>query len=462
MTWNLTGRTSNDAASGPGIGLSAGREAPGLGEGPDKEALSVAEAVAVANGVLKPCQLVVEGEVSQFNDKPGYKAAYFDLSDGSATMSCLMWRERYRASGVVLRQGMRIRLTGHFNIYAKNGRLSFEVSKLEEAGEGDLRQKVARLARRLAEEGLLADARKRPIPAFCERVAVVTSPRGKVVHDVIRTLRRRNPLVELLVCGVPVEGATAPAQMAEALTVAAAARPDVILLVRGGGSYEDLMPFNDEGLARAVAACPVPVVTGIGHEPDTTICDLASDRRASTPTAAAESVAPSKDELAASLGHQLTRLSAPVGSLLAQAQRTLDLLAARPVLANPVRGFTEPRQHELDRACDRLLRVGTGVVGPRARELNLAGDRLGRVAPALTDGRSRALAERAGRLEALSPLAVIARGYALAFDGQGHVMRSVSQALPSAPISVRLADGLIDAQVTAITSDAGDTINKED
>ena len=174
--------------------------------------------------------------------------------------------------------------------------MGFQISRFEPVGEGLLRQQVAALAEKLRREGLMDDARKRPIPAFCTRVAVVTSLSGAVIDDVKRTLRRRNPLVELICVGSKVQGEGAEAELIDALGRAARIAPavDCILLVRGGGSFEDLMTFNDEALARAVAVSPVPVVTGIGHEPDTSICDMVSDRRCSTPTAAAESVAPAR------------------------------------------------------------------------------------------------------------------------------------------------------------------------
>ena len=155
--------------------------------------------------------------------------------------------------------------------------MQFTVRSLALAGEGNLRLQVAALARKLEAEGLMRPERKRALPRFPQRIAVVTSPRGKAVHDVMRTLRRRYPLAELLVAGVAVEGEGAPAAIVEGLRVAGECRPDVVLLVRGGGSYEDLMPFNAEEVARAVVACPVPVVTGIGHEPDTSIADMVAD-----------------------------------------------------------------------------------------------------------------------------------------------------------------------------------------
>lgn len=488
MAWNLTGTARDARAShrGAGAHMSGGALAAGslfddealsgdAGEDASEEggarsrALTVSEAMACAKGALEEHVLVVEGEVSEFNDKPGYKAAYFTVADASCPMACMMWRSAYVKSGVSLRVGQRVRVTGRFTVYAPKGRMQFSVLRLALAGEGELRERVARLARRLEAEGLMDPAYKRPIPSFCQRVAVVTSPRGKVVHDVIRTLRRRNPLVELLVCGVAVEGADAPERIREGLAVAAEARPDVILLVRGGGSYEDLMPFNDESVARAVAESPVPVVTGIGHEPDTTICDMVADLRRSTPTAAAESVAPTCGELSAVLDAQAGRLAGALGAELDRRRRALDALASRPALARPVAAIVTPlardldlahdrlmraipdalvsRRTGLDAAGDRLVRVGAGLVRPHHASVALASQRLSAAGTALLSEPRRMLAVQAGRLDALSPLAVIARGYAMATDGAGHVVSSVEAVAPGDRLDVRVSDGTLACRV---------------
>ena len=262
-------------------------------------ALSVSEAVGLAKGNVSAWPvLTVTGEVSGFrgpNARSGH--CYFEVKDDGASMSVIVWRGVYAHTGFELRDGLQIQLTGKFDIYKASGRFSFVASSISVAGEGILRQQVAELARKLEREGLMDPARKRRIPAFCSRVCVCTSLSGSVIEDVKRTLARRNPLVLIDVVGCSVQGATAPATIVRALQVAAASAPDAILLVRGGGSFEDLMCFNDESVARAVAASPVPVITGIGHEPDTSIADMVADRRCSTPTAAAESVAPAIDEV---------------------------------------------------------------------------------------------------------------------------------------------------------------------
>ncbi len=187
MAWNLTGPQAGSA-------YSAAR-GPEAGSQPQRaQAIGVGEALAWAKSTLESVTLVVEGEVSQFKDNPSYKAIYFPLVDRGGTMDCMMWRNRYAACDVDLRPGLKVRVTGRFSVYPAKGRMQFEVFRLEPAGEGDLRERVARLARKLQAEGLMDAARKRAIPAFCQRVAVITSPHGKVKDDVARTLRRRNPL----------------------------------------------------------------------------------------------------------------------------------------------------------------------------------------------------------------------------------------------------------------------------
>ena len=315
-------------------------------------------------------------------------------------------------------------------------------------------------------------ARKPQVPAFCERIVVVTSPHGKVKDDVARTLRRRNPLVRLQFCPVQVEGAGAAALMVRALHAAEQARPDAILLVRGGGSYEDLMPFNDEGLARAVAACTVPVVTGIGHEPDTTICDMVSARRCSTPTAAAESVAPDIAELSAGFDAIARRLANALHRSLVDRGRTLDLMAARPCLSDPMRTIVETPLRELDLAQDRLTaalpagveRSRSALADQAARLAAVMPIRLERMSRMLADEQTRLvhaghtllgswerdLAVGAGRLHALSPLAVIARGYSMTCDAQGKVVSSVGQVAPGQVVEVRVSDGALGCTVDSV------------
>lgn len=438
----------------------------------EERALSVTEAVNLARRALETVRVRVVGEVSEFNDKPGYKAAYFSVCDAGAVMPCLMWRDEYAASGVVLRAGMKVELTGHFSAYAAKGRMQFVVRRLEPAGEGRLRMIVAERAQRLEAEGLMRPERKRPLPRYPERIAVVTSPRGKAVHDVLRTLRRRYPLAEVLLAGVAVEGDAAPMAICEGLQVAAQARPDVILLVRGGGSYEDLMPFNDEGVARAVAASPTPVVTGIGHEPDNSIADMVADVRASTPTAAAEACAPSLDEVAGLIRQERRLLGRALSHRVDEAAHRVARVAQRPVFCDPY-VLVGPGLQRLDhlrarlrqaipdrvrrdderfsRAHGRMIAAVARVTERAEQRLSAARTGIVRAAPLVTADSERRLALSVAGLEGLSPLRVLARGYAAAFAADGHtVVRSILQVRTGEHIGVQVSDGTLECTVNEI------------
>lgn len=463
--WNLTGPSSAPAKD---------------------DAVSVSQAIDIAAGALDGIpQLCVLGEVTGFrgpNARSGH--CYFQIKDDSSAMDCIIWKGTYLKRAFDLRDGMQVHLTGSFNLYKAQGKMSFVARSFSLAGEGMLRQQVAALAEKLRREGLMDESRKRRIPAFCSRVAVVTSLSGAVIDDVKRTLRRRNPLVELICVGSKVQGEGAPAELIEGLRRAAAITPapDCILLVRGGGSFEDLMTFNDESLARAVAACPVPVVTGIGHEPDTSICDMVGDRRCSTPTAAAESVAPAITELAELLSsreHRLiqsfeamlgsanadldaagTRASRAVTSRLSHLDAALASSASRPCLVRPT-FMVEQRSMDLARSAERLssaiahsqqryardldalsprLASSTSTLNARGHAIDLAASRLTAVGSSILQGPAATLAQGAAKLDALSPLGVLSRGYSIAYS-QGGVATSASAFAPGSHVRVRMADG---------------------
>ena len=415
----------------------------------DERALTVTEAMTAAKQALEGVRVRVVGEVSEFNDKPGYKAAYFTVSDGGAAMPCLMWRDQYLASGVTLRCGMLVELTGLFSAYIAKGRMQFSVRSLALAGEGNLRLQVAALARRLEGEGLMLAERKRALPRYPQRIAVVTSPRGKAIHDVLRTLRRRYPLAELLVAGVAVEGDGAPAAIVEGLRAASRSSADVVLLVRGGGSYEDLMPFNAEEVARAVVTCPVPVVTGIGHEPDNSIADMVADVRASTPTAAAEAASPSLDELSAVVARERRALARALQNRVQSAASRVARLAERQVLRDPhaVLGVAE---QALDLRAQRLSRALPARLARDAQRLSYSREGLTRVGPRLIERAESGVGMAAARLEDLSPLKILGRGYAVCYAADGAtVIRAVGSVKPDDLVSVRVSDGHIDATVTS-------------
>ena len=439
----------------------------------DQGALSVSEAVGLAKANVSAWpSLTVSGEVSGFrgpNARSGH--CYFEVKDDGAAMSVIVWRGTYAKAGFELRDGLQVQLTGKFDIYKGSGRLSFVASRLAVAGEGVLRQQVAELARRLEHEGLMDPARKRPIPAFCSRVCVCTSLSGSVIEDVKRTLARRNPLVLIDVVGCSVQGAAAPSTIVRALGVAAASAPDAILLVRGGGSFEDLMCFNDESVARAVASCPVPVVTGIGHEPDTSIADMVADRRCSTPTAAAESVAPAIDEVERQMIQRQARLGRAMSSMLERSSDSVESLgrfaagavssslvsrraavesyATRPCLKDPVAGLRMSAS-ELEQTAERLYAAVPRSVARRREDCERDARRLASIAPRLLRAPEAEVGRLAATLDALSPLKVLGRGYAIARDADGHVLKDAARSRVGDEVSVQLGAGSLRAEVVAV------------
>ena len=436
--------------------------------GQEPSALSVSGAMALAKSALEGVTVRLLGEVSEVSNKPGYKAVYFTVKDQSASLPCMMWNNRYQASGVQLRVGMLVELTGRFTLYAAKGRMNFDVFSVALAGEGNLRMQVANLAKKLQAEGLMDPMRKRAIPVLPERVGVVTSPRGAAVHDVLRTLRRRYPLARVLLAGVPVEGAAAPRHLCEGIRCVVEAGADVVLVVRGGGSFEDLMPFNDEGLARTIASCSVPVITGIGHEPDTSIADMVADVRASTPTAAAEAVA----DDAAMLRQRLDALHRRAGgSLLSCVERErarVQRIADRSLFADPMGVFAQEAQ-ALDDLATRLPLAIPRALEKDALRVAHCADRLASAMPQTThrfersaDELQRRLAYQgdsmlsrfgslmemnAARLNDLSPLTVLSRGYAIARDERGSIVKSVHAAKPGEALTVAVHDGEIDCRI---------------
>ena len=338
--------------------------------------------------------------------------------------------------------------------------------------------------------GLMAPERKRPLPVYPQVVGIVTSPRGSVIHDMLRTLRRRYPLAKVMVAGVPVEGPGAADAMVDGLAKVVFAGAELVLLGRGGGSFEDLMPFNDRRLARTIAACPVPVVTGIGHEPDTTIADLVADVRASTPTAAAEAVAPTRKETDGRLESLGQRLGRGMELKLTGAARSVERIAALSLFREPERLF-DTEALALDDLSDRLGRALPDTLRENRHRVGLLGEALTRMLPGaldrpagqvstararlvargttltdrfaapvlrdrgrlhsagerMTDHFRRSVAVNAARLHDLSPLTVIGRGFSIARTDEGAVVRSVDQVAPGASLMVAVGDGEIDCTV---------------
>jgi len=364
----------------------------------------------------------VEGELS------GVKRAqsghvYFALKDEKARLDVVLWR----SSAVRLRfepeDGLTVRARGRLTVYAPQGRYQMEADALEPVGAGPLQVAFEQLRRRLEAEGLFDPARKRRLPAFPRRIALVTSPSGAAVRDLIHVASRRWPPLELVVVPVRVQGPGAADEIAAGIRAADARGFDVLVVGRGGGSLEDLWAFNEEPVARAIFAARTPVVSAVGHEVDVTISDLVADVRAATPSAAAELVTPDRAQMMGGLRGTGRRLARAAGALLGEGRRRLDAAASARVFRRPLE-----RVHEAGIAVDEVA----------ARLAAAAKERL--------RARGEALERAAARLDALSPLKVLARGFSVTMR-DGRVLTRAAAARPGDELRTILADGEVRSRV---------------
>jgi exodeoxyribonuclease VII large subunit len=412
----------------------------------------------------------VEGEISNLS-RPTSGHLYFTLKDAAAQVRCAFFRNRMAGLRLSPADGMQVLLKARVGLYEGRGEFQLIVEHMEEAGEGALRRAFEQLKARLAGEGLFDAARKRELPRPPRRLGVITSATGAAVRDVLQVLARRFPLLPVEVLPVPVQGAeAAPAIVAMLGKAARSGRYDALLLTRGGGSLEDLWPFNEETVARAIAACPVPVVSAVGHEVDVTIADFVADLRAPTPSAAAELLTPDAATLIRHLDDIAQRLAHATRRLIEQRMQRADALYLRLKAASPQARLALARSR-LDGFGLRLPRVAAMLRQARMDRLAQLGSRLLAQRPALRLGserrraealwlrlrgsmerlierRARALADLGRTLQAVSPLATLERGYAILLEPDGgRVVRSVAQVRPGQRLQGRLADGSLSLKV---------------
>lgn len=419
--------------------------------------------------------LWVEGEISNLA-RPRSGHVYFSLKDQDAQVRCALFKSKARLLRIALDNGVQVRLRARVSLYAARGDYQLIVEHAEDAGAGALQKAFEALRDRLDAEGLFAATRKRALPDTPTRIGVITSATGAAIRDVLSVVSRRYPLGAVRIYPVPVQGEAAPAAIVRALEQAERrADCDVLLLVRGGGALEDLWAFNDERVARAIVACPVPIVSGVGHEVDITIADLAADMRAATPSAAAELVCPDLSALYARLPAMQTRLAQRMAARLDELQRHLHGLEQRLSRQHPRRRL-EAAAQRLDDAELRLQRsAGHRLARARSALVQVDG-RLQRIRPArrIQDqqrhlGELHQRLERSGQrhvqraderlratlraLHGVSPLQTLARGYAIARDGDRRVIRTAEAVAPGDRIAIDLARGQLDCTVTTTTSD---------
>jgi exodeoxyribonuclease VII large subunit len=415
----------------------------------------------------------VEGEIS--NHRPAESGhLYFTLKDGDAQLRIVMFRSQARLLRFKPENGMQVIARGRVTIYEARGSLQLSAEYLEPKGAGALQVAFEQLKAKLAVEGLFDQARKRPLPAAPKRIGIVTSPRGAVIQDMLNILRRRHHGVDVILYPAQVQGEFAATEVGAGVKYLSSGRAgviDVLIIARGGGSVEDLAAFNDEALARIIAASPVPTISAIGHETDFTIADFVADLRAPTPSAAAEIVSESKQRLEERVAELHNRLRRGTEYRLLMARKhTIEL--TQHAAFGSIRQLLNRRQQRVDDLRARLLdshrgalrgyrsRLDIATTHLRARDLRVVLRNVRRgmetLQLRLAGNSRRALAERrrsldalSGRLNALSPLRILDRGYALVIDSAGNIVKDADQVVVGESISTRLAKGALEAQVTA-------------
>jgi exodeoxyribonuclease VII large subunit len=421
--------------------------------------------------------LWVQGEISNFA-RPASGHWYFTLKDAQAQIRCAMFRNANFYVKPQPKEGDAVLVRARAGIYPARGELQLIVEHMEAAGTGALLRAFEALKSRLAAEGLFDPSLKRALPELPRRIGLITSATGAAVHDVLTTLQRRWPLAEVLLYPVLVQGTDAPPAIIKALqelparAAALGAPVDTILLVRGGGSLEDLWAFNDEGVARAIRACTVPVVCGIGHETDTTIADFVADLRAATPTAAAERITPDIAEWSQHLRALSLRIRSKVEQALIAQERRFQALSDRLQRQNPVERRLRDRAQRIDELSTRLTASMSNRLRERRRHIDQASARLSALQPrqrialwgtrvndadtrlqrrmreqlATTDARLRRATDM---LAALNPQAVLERGYAIARLADGRVLQSTEQVETGQHFELQLHRGRLTGAVVA-------------
>ncbi|WP_018234127.1 exodeoxyribonuclease VII large subunit [Thioalkalivibrio thiocyanodenitrificans] len=432
---------------------------------PEREIYTVTGLNRAVQGLLEGTfpLIWVEGELSGVA-RPASGHVYFTLKDPNAQVRCALFRQRARNLRFRPADGMQVLVRARVGLYAPRGEYQLIVEHMEEAGDGALRRAFEALRNRLEAEGLFDPAAKKPLPRFPRRLGVITSPTGAAIRDILSVLRRRFPGLPVLVYPVPVQGEAAAPAIARALNTASRRGDcDVLIMARGGGSLEDLWAFNEEAVARALHDCRIPVITGVGHEVDVTIADLAADVRAATPSAAAELVSPPRDELLQHLEGRIRLLHERLGRRLRDQAQAVQTLERRLRQQHPERRLRDQAQRvdELERRLQLALDHGL-----RHRDARLAHltDRLSHRSPArslerLTSRRDQlalrlqgALRRRLDRLDSrlsaaaralhsVSPLATLGRGYSILTDVQGQVIRDAAQVAVEDRVNARLGRG---------------------
>ena len=372
-------------------------------------------------------QVAVRGEISNYKLYPSGHH-YFTLKDENAALKCVL----FKGSAVQLRfrpeNGMKVIALGRITVYPRDGAFQLYVSGMSVDGVGDLYAAFEQLKKELAAQGLFDPAHKKPLPPFPGTIGIVTSSAGAAIHDMLRILNKRYPLTQVRLLPVRVQGAEAPEEIAAAIRYANYHHlADLLIVGRGGGSIEDLWAFNDERVAYAIYESQIPIISAVGHEPDVTISDYVADVRAATPSNAAELAVPDQAALVQNMDSWAASMASSLSRQLRHGRQRLDQLSQAPALTSPT-GYLEQREQNLEHLKTRLLAA-------QSRQIQL---------------RKQRFIGCTAKLDAMSPLKVLTRGYSIVHDGDGRLLRSVSQTQPGREVGITLSDGSVKAVVSEV------------
>lgn len=379
-------------------------------------------------------QLAVRGEISNYKMYPSGHH-YFTLKDENAALKCVMFKTSASKLRFRPENGMKVIAMGRITVYPRDGAFQLYCSAMSMDGIGDLYAAFEQLKAKLAAQGLFALEHKKPLPQFPKTIGIVTSSAGAAVHDMLRILKKRYPIVKVRLLPVRVQGAEAPGEIAAAIRYANHYKlADLLIVGRGGGSIEDLWAFNDERVAYAIYASEIPVISAVGHEPDVTISDYVADLRAATPSNAAELAVPDQAALQQSMDAAASAMAAALSGKLRHARQRLHVLAQSPALVSPT-GYLEQRQQSLEHLKSRLI-------GAQMQQIQRKKQRyIGNTA----------------KLDAMSPLKVLTRGYSIVSADDGTIVRSVRQTAPGREVQVMLSDGSLRATVSDIKEESDES-----
>lgn len=379
-------------------------------------------------------QLAVRGEISNYKMYPSGHH-YFTLKDENAALKCVMFKTSASKLRFRPENGMKVIAMGRITVYPRDGAFQLYCSAMSMDGIGDLYAAFEQLKAKLAAQGLFAPEHKKPLPQFPKTIGIVTSSAGAAVHDMLRILKKRYPIVKVRLLPVRVQGAEAPGEIVAAIRYANRFKlADLLIVGRGGGSIEDLWAFNDERVAYAIYASEIPVISAVGHEPDVTISDYVADLRAATPSNAAELAVPDQAALQQSMDAAASAMAAALSGKLRHVRQRLHVLAQSPALVSPT-GYLEQRQQSLEHLKSRLI-------GAQMQQIQRKKQRyIGNTA----------------KLDAMSPLKVLTRGYSIVSADDGTIVRSVRQTAPGREVQVMLSDGSLRATVSDIKEESDES-----